>query len=760
MIEDLLKKLRENEALRDGDEVRKAEMPVKEPSYADIPKGLSEQVKTALAQNGISRLFSHQAEAIETALCGDDVILESPTASGKTLSFAAPMLDLLYSDRNARALMIYPMKAVAYDQRRQIKELCQSLNIESWSYDGDTDEEHKRWIRQNPPHILMTNPEYLHSAFLGWHREHWENFLRQLKFVVFDEVHEYRGYFGSNMAILTRRFLLKLSRYGVYPQLFLASATCENAKEHAESLTGRQSVELVSARDKFRPLRHFAFINPKSIPEYNFMDIFRLRIVLSALSCLELQKSVLIFVPNINFGEKTFQEAMAKAGERGLDENQISFFHAGLPVDRKQGIQEKMQQGQLKVLFSTNALELGIDIGKLDGVILAGFPDNTMAAWQRIGRAGRGLDSEAFVLFYALNNPWDKFHAANLSEFVSRKLDEIVLDPDNEVAIKKHLPCLLYEAEYEHKQKDESILGSPLSEELKINLANGGEGHPGHKPPYHTITIRGSMGQKYKLMNGRQEVGSISESRKYREAYLGAVFLHDGIKYRVEGHGQEVVNLGGVKEHFKTDPSFSTNVKQERIFAGNRKSLDSILITAMYAGLTIIENFWGYNLIDGRNGDIIESHPGNNVARTFQQRHAFVLTLENCEGATQLAITALEQLFRIGAMFIIPADRHDTDTCSVAKEKSIYLYENYEGGIGVAKKMLSKWVNVLEAGKEIAQNCPCEKGCPNCIMPPRRSDEINKEEGINLAEEIIELWKNDSAKEGYFDSEMFMWKPR
>ena len=316
MIEDLLNKLRTNEALREGDDFFRQVMPMQRPSYADIPGGLSEQIREAL-NSQVPQLFSHQAEAIENSLCGSDVILESPTASGKTLSFAAPMLDLLCSDRNARALMVYPMKAVAYDQRRQIKELCQSLNIDSWSYDGDTDEEHKRVIRQNPPHILMTNPEYLHRAFLQWHREHWENFLRQLKFVVFDEVHEYRGYFGSNMAILTRRFLLKLSRYGAHPKLFLASATCENAKEHAESLTGRKSVELVSARDKFRPLRHFVFINPKSIPEYKFIDIFRLRIVLSALSCLDLQKSVLIFVPSINFGERAFKEAKAKARERG-----------------------------------------------------------------------------------------------------------------------------------------------------------------------------------------------------------------------------------------------------------------------------------------------------------------------------------------------------------------------------------------------------------------------------------------------------------
>ena len=368
-------------------------------------------------------------------------------------------------------------------------------------------------------------------------------------------------------------------------------------------------------------------------------------------------------------------------------------------------------------------------------------------------RAGRGLDSEAFVLFYALNNPWDKFHAANLSEFVSRKLDEIVLDPNNEVAIEEHLPCLLYESEYRHESGDNSILGKSLSEKLKKNLVGIEPPPPGYKPlEYQTLGMRGSMGKIYRLMKGRQEIGSISEARKFREAYLGAVFLHDGEKYRVEGHGQEVVNLGGVEEHLKTDPIFYTTVTQERIFGGNKRSLDLVSITAMYASLAIGENFSGYNLINEIDNEVIKKHR-DNVARTFQRRHAFILTLENCEHATSSAIAALEQLFRIGAMFIIPADRHDTDTYSVDREKSVYLYENYKGGIGVAKKMLDKWVDVLKTGKEIALNCRCKQGagCPNCIMPPRSNNQMNKKEGIALADEIMEVWKNNSVAKKYFD---------
>ncbi len=205
-IDGFLAQLKEFDALRDDDTIKRRTIERIQPGYADEwPTKLDPAVQDVLVSTGISRPYQHQADAIAMSLSGADVVMESPTASGKTLAFTAPMLDSLRRNQDSHALMIYPMKALAFDQREQIRQLCEPLSIESWPYDGDTGKEHKDILRANPPKILLTNPEYLNMSFLAF-RKQWEGFLRNLRYVVIDEMHEYRGFFGSNMALLLRRF--------------------------------------------------------------------------------------------------------------------------------------------------------------------------------------------------------------------------------------------------------------------------------------------------------------------------------------------------------------------------------------------------------------------------------------------------------------------------------------------------------------------------------------------------------------------------
>ena len=273
-----------------ADLVELRQTPGKPPIYAPTDRilDLPANIQSTLQRSGFSRLYEHQVEAINLALAGEDVVLEAPTASGKTLSFALPMLNLLADDPQAHALMLYPMKAVANDQRGQLDALVQnfpspSRPLESWLYDGDTSKVDRKVLRERPPSILMTNPEMMHLSFLG--SSHlWDGFLRNLRYIVIDEIHEYRGYFGTNFALLLRRFLLKLSRYNCHPQLFLATATCANPVEHARNLTGREC-QLVSAKNKMGAPRSYAFMRP-GIPDYRFHEIFELRIARAALASL------------------------------------------------------------------------------------------------------------------------------------------------------------------------------------------------------------------------------------------------------------------------------------------------------------------------------------------------------------------------------------------------------------------------------------------------------------------------------------------
>lgn len=383
-LENLMRQLYEFKALRNDDEIQQGIVERVRPRSADgWPAALHPRVCDALMDSGIPKPYQHQADAIELSLRGHDVVLESPTASGKTLAFTAPMLHTLLEDPNAHALMIYPMKALAFDQRMQIRGLCEPLGIESWPYDGDTDKEHKDVMRLNPPQILLTNPKYLNMSFLGWKDHQWAGFLSKLKFVVIDEMHEYRGFFGSNMALLLRRFFLQLERLGASPRIFLSTATCANPEEHAKNLTGRHA-KVISARDVLRPQRHFHFIKP-DIPDYRYWKDLQRRIEQAALATLNEGMQTLIFCPTKRFLEDAFRKCQARAKDLGFDPALLSAFHADLNNEKRQEIQRKIKSRDIHVIFTTNALELGLDIGGLDGVVWQASPPTSCPPGSRSG---------------------------------------------------------------------------------------------------------------------------------------------------------------------------------------------------------------------------------------------------------------------------------------------------------------------------------------------------------------------------------------
>ena len=705
----------------------------------DVHPSLSKALREVI---GIPAPYTHQSEAISRSLRELDVVMESPTASGKTLAFTVPMLDAIVRNRGSHALMIYPMKALAFDQREQLKQLCKSIKVESWPYDGDTPQEHRKALRKKPPQILLTNPEYLNTSFLAW-RDQWTPFLQRLRFVVIDEMHEYRGFFGGNVALLLRRFFLQLKRVGSQPTIFLSTATCENPKEHARNLTGRTDVEVVSARDVLRPRRHFIFVNP-DIPDFQYRDTLRKRIELASFAVLHEGLQTLVFCPTKRFLEAAFSNTRARARDIGM-EDRVSAFHADLPNEKRQDIQQGIKRGEINIVFTTNALELGLDIGGLDGVILAGFPASTMSAWQQIGRAGRGWNKDAFVLFYAMNDPIDCFFAANLDTFLSRTFDELVIDPSNQQLIENHLPSLAHETGGTITSEEQSILGqefysAALSEMGEPALAN-------NYRPQQGIRLRGGVGRSFKLRCGNKKIGEVSEIRRFREAYIGAVFTFFGHRYRVHSHEEDAIVLEDAEPNVRTEGSFYSAVNVNKMFEGLRYNIDERMnMEAIYASLNIDTNFTGYKLID-EHTDEQKSTGGTQMAYRERNLHCFLLKIPIQNGDTD-GIGALEHLIRVGAMFIIPADRFDTSTYSKLFEDSasIYYYENYSGGIGVAKKLSQVWPKALEKGIEVAENCQCSHGCPNCIVPAKSYNisnaEIDKIKGIKLGHHLLKIIHN------------------
>ena len=736
-------RLYEFDALRESDEIRDGIFPRIEPKYAEHwPSEIDNRLHITLRKAGFRRPYLHQSEAIIESLQGNDVVLESPTASGKTLSFAVPMLDVLLRNPGSHALMIYPMKALAYDQRSQLSTLCKPLGLRIATYDGDTSKPRRKELRANLPHILISNPEILNNSLLAHRDTIWTRFLKNLKIIVVDEMHEYRGLFGTNMALSLRRFFLHLNRIGATPRLFLSTATCANPGEHAANLTGRDVVK-VEATDSMRPLRHLAFVN-LNVPDFQFWQIFQLRVINAALTALAENLQVLIFCPSKQFIGRTLINCQEIAKKRGFDEKRIFEFSADLLSNKRRNVLERLKSGDFRVIFTTNALELGLDIGGLDGVILAGFPPNTMSAWQQIGRAGRGWDKDAFVLFYALNDPIDQYFVKDIDAFRNRPLDHLVADPNNKQIIENHMLSLKEETGGILNESDEAILGKTFYEEAKHSKKKPIIGIKKGQYQYHLSKIlRGGIGQTFQLYDIKDmndPIGKVGDLRRFRELYIGAIFSFMGNKYRVKGHQEQAIVLEEAEQYLRSDPHFLSDIYPDVPTDG----IEYVNEWQVYYGtLTLNINPTGYKVVDERGGG-----EGRTVSRggpwdSFNRKDLHTvwfnipMTDENAEG-----IGALEHLLRVGAMFVIPADRYDASTWSkLGDGLRIFYYENYEGGIGLARKLFEIWPKALDKGIAIAEKCTCEKSCQRCIEPAKSwnlSDaEIDKRAGITLARKLL-----------------------
>lgn len=760
-IDALLGTLREFEALRDQaqgeerrDRLQTGCVPARPPVTVENSVGNS-RLAGALAAMGIDRLRQHQADAIGRIRAGRTVVLSAPTASGKTLCFNAPIIEALEADPSATALMVYPTKALAADQRAQLEQLCRAYGarpVESWMYDADTPAESRTLIRKSPPQILLTNPEYLHLSFLG-HAEQWEGFLRRLRFLVLDEIHEYRGFFGTNASLLFRRFLYKLKGLGAAPTVVMSSATCANPEEHANRLTGLDA-EAVGDPSGMRPERHFAFVAP-DIPDYRFRRLFSLRIARAALACQRLGLSTIVFCPTRKAVEDILQRARKDAEYFELDPNEIVPYRSGYTADERRSIEQGLRNGSYKTVFATNALEIGIDIGRLDACILAGFPDNIMSAWQRIGRAGRRWDRKAFVLYYAQNNAVDQFYADNLDAFLNRPLDEIMVGTDNDELIQRHLPCLMHESgPLVDDGGRHEVLGGAFLESYRKASADF---RPALRRviPHGRCAIRSVGGQTWTLLLGGKEVGTVSGQQLFRECYLGAVYHHMGHAYRVVAHGSNEVHLENAPPGLRTEPSFFSVPLTNAVHAGVRWGGT---VAAYHGGLIIFDNFQGYRLLDG-NGDVVDD------VRQPQSRSAQVRSFWLCheEGGqakeTVEGFRGLEQLLRIGAPFVIPCDRYDLDSVTASKgEMAVYVHETVPGGIGLAEKLFEVWRTVLRHGMKIARECACRDGCPRCVHAnryDRAADQVRKRATLDFAEKTLAT--TEGAPDETLDAEMQSW---
>jgi DEAD/DEAH box helicase domain-containing protein len=487
-----------------------------------------------------------------------------------------------------------------------------------------------------------------------------------------------------------------------------------------------------------------------------------LRIVLASLACLSEGLTVVVFGPTRMFAEEAARKARREAEKHGLDPAKIVPYRAGYQPEERRDIEEGLRNGKYQIVFSTNALEIGIDIGRLDVCILAGFPNSVLSAWQRIGRAGRTWDKHALVLFYALDNPVDQFYAENLDAFLNKPLDQITIGLENDQLINRHVPCLLYERKNPIEEKDKVILGECFYEKAS-KAQNGFQPVRGYSPHQQT-PIRNVYSKSYRLIYKGHDIGTISGEQVQRETYIGAIYNHFGRPYRVESHGTDEISLVDADPNIRTEPITWPVVTESSVRAAHRYRK---AVSWIYGDLTIYDNFGGYRVIDDKTGEVIGENKLDSPTATRRMVQGCWVTVETPEwkglGNISSRLAVVRFLLHSGTPLTIPCDRFDIASLNRSEPPPVaYVYETVPGGIGIVEKLFDIWPEALKQGILIAENCSrhCKMGCPFCMHLDRfarSEDRSSKTEGIELASSLLQAYRDGPIE--VFDPSTGTWRP-
>ena len=497
--------------------------------YAPLSPPLPDSLGAALKHEGIQRLYTHQVEAIKLARAGKHVVSVTPTASGKSLSFLIPILEALSRDPEARALLLFPIKALAQDQYKHIRELLASAGMSKVRveiYDGDTPASQRGKIRQDPPQILLTNPDMIHHGILPFHQQ-WEELLSNLKFVVVDELHGYKGIFGSHVLQVLHRLRRVAAFHRSRPQFLAASATIANPGELAFELTGLP-FEVVEASGAARAERHFIFMNPTA-------SLYTTAVKLLTDSARAGLKTI-VFTKARKMTELIHNWTIESAPDLA---GRISAYRAGyLPSERRE-IEQALQSGDLDGVITTSALEMGIDIGGLDVAVLVGYPGSISATWQRGGRAGR-RDRDSAIFLLALPDALDQYFMRHPADFFARPVEAAVVDAGNPFLLRSHLLCAAQELPLRlddptwPKSISEPAIRELAQEGELLEAAGGAVFFPKAKQPQRNVNIRGG-GDTFSIFEetSRKLIGKVSGWQALTECHEGAIYLHHGQSFLV-----------------------------------------------------------------------------------------------------------------------------------------------------------------------------------------------------------------------------------
>lgn len=705
--------------------------PAREPAYGEWPAALDPRLAEVLARRGVQRLYSHQAEAIDHVLAGRNVTVVTPTASGKTLCYNLPVVNAVLADPSARALYLFPTKALSQDQVSELHDLVTQLgaDIKTFTYDGDTSPSARQAIRQ-AGHIVVTNPDMLHNGILPHHTK-WVKLFENLRYVVIDEVHQYRGVFGSHVANVLRRLRRICQFYGADPVFICCSATIANPKELAERLVGEE-MALVDRNGAPGGERHFICYNPPVVNKE--LGIRRSSLLEGKRWATELLKngiSTIVFARSrvaVEVLLMYLQEALGREGGK-----QVRGYRGGyLPLERR-AIEQGLRNGSVRGVVATNALELGIDIGALDAAVLVGYPGSVASTWQQAGRAGR-RQGVSLSVFVASSSPLDQYLITHPEYFFGRPPEHGWVNPDNLPILISHLKCAAFELPFaDGEQFGVETTGEILEflgEEQILHHTGGRWYWTQENFPAEDISLRAAGRENFVIINTTrggepQVIGEVDRFSAPMLIHEQAIYLHGGQQYQIERLDWEnrKAYARRVEVDYYTDAHLAVNLKvlgverEERLESGYR-TWGEVQVNALVTMFKKIKLHTHENLGCG------EVHLPEEEMHTTSFWLSFPPEVEQRFRTDELqgALAGLANVLHQVAPLYLLSDPHDLRVACQVKSPfnerpTIFLYDSYPGGVGLSQKLFANCRDLLRSARELISGCGCGGGCPSCVGP-------------------------------------------
>jgi len=717
------------------------EVPPRPARWAPFPPGIDPRLTQTLRLRGIDALYTHQAEAYDTAAAGGEVVVVTPTASGKTLCYNLPVLDRILKEPGSRALYLFPTKALSADQVDELQQLVRTLaqvtagqadgsvDIKTFTYDGDTPASARRAIRA-AGHVVVTNPDMLHTAILPHHTK-WLRLFENLRYVVIDELHQYRGVFGSHVANVLRRLWRICRFYGSAPQVICTSATIGNPQEHAERLIGRP-VTLIDRNGAPSGAKVIAFINPRVVNrELGIRRDTLLEVRDLASEFIRNRVATIVFARSRLATELLTTYMRDLARQHGRDAETVRGYRAGyLPSERRE-IERGLREGTVQAVAATNALELGIDIGQLSAAILAGYPGTIASTWQQLGRAGRTTELSAGFLV-ATSDPLDQYIVTHPAYFFEQAAEQALINPDNLLVLASHLKCAVFELPLPH---DESFGPTTVADimrhlqEQRIVHDDGARWHYiAEAFPAEEISLRAASTENVVIIDVTdpqpQVVGEVDLPSAPSLVHEDAIYIHLGQQYHVERLDWEErkAYVRRVDVDYYTDAEIAVRIAVLNEAAAARGALARAHgeVAVTYRP-TIFKKLKLYTQENVGWGKI--NLPESTIHTTAAW---FALPPETTGGMNtdrlQGALAALSHALLNVAPLYLMCDPHDLGRVFEVRsphtgQPTVYLYERAPGGVGLAERLFRFHDHLIRTATGLVESCGCAAGCPSCVGP-------------------------------------------